>query len=206
MGYRIAQPNFAKGELGPDLWGRFDVDAYPTSARKVRNAVVMKYGGLTKRPGTRLVAEVYDDSEPVRLIPFQFSLSQTYALEMGQGYMRVATGGGMVLNEELVITGISNAANAQVTAAYHGYSVGQQVYLRGIAGTLGDYLNNRFATVVSVVDANNFTIDIDTVGKGAFASATGGITRGSPPPADPVPPVVPPPVSDPDSPSTGGGG
>lgn len=206
MGYRLANPNFSKGEIAPDLYGRFDVDAYSSSARKARNVMVLKYGGLTKRPGTRYVAEVRDATLPVRLLPFQFSFEQTYALEMGHGYMRVASGGGMVLNEELAITGITNASTAQISAAFHGYSVGDEVFLSGIAGDLGDYLNNRFWTVASVVNGGAFTIAADTTGKGVFTAATGGITRVAEPAPDPVAPVVPPPVTPPAPPVTGGGG
>lgn len=200
MAYRVGSANYSKGEVGPELLGRFDVDAYQSSARKVRNAYVRKYGGLAKRPGTRFVSEVKDDTRPIRLIPFQFSLSQTYALEAGHGYIRVAAKGGMVLNEELAITGISNEGQAVISAAYHGYSVGNQVYLQGIAGDLGLFLNGRMADVVGVVDANSFRIDISTSGQAAFTAATGGITRSGAPAPDPVAPVVPPPVADPDAP------
>ena len=206
MEYRLAQPSFSKGEIAPDLYGRFDVDAYSQSLRLARNVVILKYGGVTKRPGTRLVAEVYDASEPVRLLPFQFSIEQTYALEMGQGYMRVASGGGLVLNEELEITDISNEAQARVTAALHGYSVGQDVFLSGIDGALGDQLNFRFFPVVTIVDDNSFRLGVDTSAMPAFTGATGGITRTAPPDPDPVDPPVPPPVDPPTPPSTGGGG
>lgn len=206
MAYRFGTANFSKGEIGPELIARFDVDAYVSSVRLARNVMVRKYGGLTKRPGTRLVAEVYDDSEPLRIIPFQFSLEQTYALELGHGYMRVCATGGVVLNEELAITAITNSTNAQITAAYHGYSVDQQVYLTGIDGDLGLYLNGRIARVVAVVDADNFTIDINTTGQAAFTSATGGITRTGAPDPDPTPPVVPPPADPYVPPNTGGGG
>jgi len=206
MAYRLAQPNFSKGEIAPDLYGRFDVDAYATALRKARNVVVLKYGGLTKRPGTRFVAEVLDASQPVRLIPFQFSIEQAYALELGQGYMRVAAAGGLVLNEELAITAISAEPQAKITAAYHGYSVGQDVYLAGIDGDLGEILNHRFFTVTEVVDDHNFRIAMSTAGLPAFTSATGGITRTEAPDPDPDDPVVPDPVDPPAPPSTGGGG
>ena len=205
MGYRLAQPNFAKGEIAPDLYGRFDVDAYSTALRKARNVFVLKYGGLMKRPGTRYVAEVLDATKPVRLIPFQFSIEQAYALEMGQGYMRVAAAGGMVLNQELVITAITNEAQAKVTAAYHGYSVGNRVFLSGIAGDLGEELNYRMFSVVTVVDANNFRIGVDTSAMAAFSGATGGTTRTGAPPADPVDPVVAPPVNPTAPPNVSGG-
>lgn len=205
MGYRLASPNFSKGEIAPDLYGRFDVDAYSSSARKARNVMVLKYGGLTKRPGTRYVAEVRDATLPVRLLPFQFSFEQTYALEMGHGYMRVASGGGMVLNEELAITAITNADSAQVSAAFHGYSAGDEVFLSGITGQLGEFLNGRFWPIMSVVNDGAFTIAANTVGKGAFTAASGGITRVGAPDPDPVDPVVPDPVDPPEPPATGGG-
>ncbi len=206
MDYRLAQPSFSKGEIAPDLYGRFDVDAYAQSLRKARNVVILKYGGVTKRPGTRLVAEVYDASKPVRLVPFKFSIEQAYALELGQGYMRVAAAGGLVLNEELAISGITNESQAKVTAAHHGYTVGQVVFLSGIYGGLGDELNFRFFPVVAVVDDDNFRIDINTVDMPAYAGSTGGIIRTGTPDPDPVDPVIPDPVEPPPPPQTGGGG
>lgn len=205
MSYRVTQPNFSRGELAPQLYGRFDVDAYAASVRKARNVIVLKYGGLTKRPGTRLVAEVLNASEDNRIIPFQWSLEQAYALEMGQGYMAPCALGGRVLDEELVITGISIASQAVITAAYHGYLVGQFVYLSGIAGELGDLLNGRTWEVMVVGGANTFTINADTTGLAAFTSATGGITRTGAP-TIPTPPPVPPPVPDPTPPEIYFGG
>src|SRR3546814_20854217 len=94
MAYRLAQANFSKGELAPALHGRFDVESYSSAAKKVRNAFVLKYGGLSKRPGTRLVAEVLDAENDVRLIPFQVSLDKSYPLEMGQGYRTIGRASG----------------------------------------------------------------------------------------------------------------
>lgn len=202
---RLAQVNFAKGEVSPEIYARFDVAARGSAVKRARNVRVMKYGGLAKRLGTHLVAEVLDASKPVRLIPFQFSLTQAYALEMGQGYMRPAANGGMVLEDDLAITGISSAGQAVIAAAYHGYSVGDQVYLTGGDGVMGALLNNRFWKVVAVPDAGHFAINANTSGV-TFSGWTGGITR-SAPPAPPAPdPVVPDPVAPPTPPYTGGGG
>lgn len=202
---RLAQVNFAKGEVSPEIYARFDVAARAAAVKRARNVRVMKYGGLAKRLGTRLVAEVLDASKPVRLVPFQFSLTQAYALEMGQGYMRPAANGGMVLEDDLAITGITSAAQAVVSSAYHGYSVGDQVYLTGGAGDMGALLNDRFWTIVAVPDAGRYTIDANTSGV-AFSGWTGGITRSAPPPPPAPDPVVPDPVDPPDPPYTGGGG
>lgn len=194
MTFRAAIPNFSKGELAPQLYGRFDADAYSSALKKARNVLILKYGGLTKRPGTRLVGEVLDDSADNRLIPFQFSLEQTYAIEMGQGYLSPCALGGRVIETELAITGVSNASEAVITAAYHGYASGNLVALSGIAGEIGDVLNGRVWQVISVGGTNQFTINANTVGLAAFTTATGGITRVASPDPDPVPPVVPDPV------------
>lgn len=200
MSFRAATPNFSKGELAPQLYGRFDVDTYATAVKKARNVIVLKYGGLTKRPGTRIVGEVLDDSAANRLLPFQFSLDQTYALEFGQGYLSPCALGGRLIETELVITLITNALQAVITADYHGYSVGDFVALSGIDGAIGDLLNGRIFAVLSVIDDNRFSIDIDTTGISPFTSATGGITRTAAPDPDPVPPVIPDPVAPPPPP------
>jgi hypothetical protein len=190
-GTRTAQANFCRGELGPQLYGRFDVDAWGTALRKARNVIVLKYGGIAKRPGTELVAEVLDPTQPVRLVPFQFSLSQTYALEMGQGYMSPCANGGRILEEELAITAISNEAQALVEVAFHGFAVGDRFYVTGCAGAMGTLLNGRAWTVTAVPDAGHFRIDADTRAVAAFSGCTGGTTRSAPPVA-PTAPVVPP--------------
>jgi len=204
--FRTAQPNFSRGEIAPDLYGRFDADMYAAGVKKARNVLILKYGGLTKRPGTQLVAEVIDPSEPTRLVPFQFSLTQTYALEMGQGYMSPCAFGGRLLETELAITDITNAAQAQVTVAYHALVEGDLFYITGVAGEMGDLLNGRAWPVVSVVDADNFTIDVDTTGVAAFTTCEGGITR-TEAPTVPTPPAVPDPVEpDPEPDYFGGAG
>jgi len=207
VSFRATQPNFSRGEIAPDLYGRFDADMYAAGVKQARNVLILKYGGLTKRPGTQLVAEVINPTQPTRLVPFQFSLTQTYALEMGQGYMSPCAFGGRLLEEELAITAITNALVAQVTVAYHALVSGDLFYVSGVAGEMGVLLNGRAWPVVSVVDDNNFTIDADTRGLDAFTTCEGGITRISAP-SVPTPPVVPDPVEPPPPPGYffGGGG
>jgi hypothetical protein len=206
MAYRIPIMNFSKGELSPELHARTDVAAYQAGAKRVRNFLILKYGGLTKRPGTRFVGEAYDQTQPCRLAPFQFSITQSYALEMGQGYMRPIALGGFILNEALAVTGVTNAVNAQVSAAYHGYAVGDQVYFP--PGTIQGMteINGRIAKVVAVVNAGAFKIDLDTTGFGTFTGSTEGVTRPGPPDPEPPPPVVPPVVPPETPPDVGGGG
>jgi hypothetical protein len=205
MPQRFPTINFSKGEVAPEMYARFDVQAYSSAAKQARNMRVRKYGGLAKRLGTRFVAEVKDATKPVRLMPFQFSIEQAYALEMGQGYMRPAALGGMVLETDVAITDITAETNAVIAAAYHAYSVGDDVYLTGGDGAMGDLLNNTVWTVTSVIDDGHFAINADTTGL-TFTGWTGGETRVAPPPPPPPPPPVPDPVPPPPPPDVGGGG
>jgi hypothetical protein len=203
MAYRVGQAVFAKGEISEELVARFDVASYSTALRKASNVVILKYGGVSKRPGLRLVSEVYDD-DGVRLIPFQYSLEQTYVLEMGQGYARFAALGGMVIEDKLTVQAVVRGATTVITANYHSYSVGDQVYFSGINGC--DDLNGKIGRVIEVIDTNSFRVGIDSSSYGALTTDTGGTIRTSAPPPPPAPPPVPPPAADPDPPEVGGGG
>lgn len=195
MPYRVGQAVFSKGEISEELLARFDVDSYHTALKQARNVIVLKYGGVTKRPGTRFVAPVYKD-EGVRLLPFQYSLEQTYVLEMGQAYMRVAALGGVVIEDKLTVEAVTRGTTTVITASYHDYSVGDQVYFSEVEGC--DDLNGKIALVTEIIDTNNFRIALDTSGYGALTGDAGGMIRSgppTPPPADPVvPPVITPPI------------
>jgi hypothetical protein len=183
MGYRVASSNFTKGEISPEAEARFELPVYQAAVRTARNVKVQRTGGLKKRMGTRFVAEALSASS--HLIPFQFSDTQAYALEFGQALMRPLALGGRVLKTGLKVTNITKAANAKITAAYHGYSVGDPVYLNSIKGMI--QINDRFLTVVSVIDDNNFTVNINSTNFSTFTGDTGGQVNSAPPPPPPTP-------------------
>lgn len=204
MGYRAALLNFSKGEIAPELEARFDLSAYQVGLRRARNVKIRRTGGVSKRMGTRFVAECLSDT--AKLFPFQFSDEQGYALEFGQAYMRPLAQGGAVLEEGLKITAITKAETAQITSAFHGYVVGDQVYLKSddpAAFGMHEILD-RWLVILTVVDGNNFTIDIDSTGFSTFGVDTGTVRVGAPP-APPTPPVVPAPAPDPVEPDVGSG-
>ena len=80
------------------------------------------------------------------------------------------------------------------------------MWITGLDGAIGDLLNNRAWEVLSVVDADNFTIDADTTGLSFTSDEGEGETRTEAPDPDPTPPVVPPPAPDYEPPVVGGGG
>lgn len=202
MGYRAALLNFSKGEISPEVRARFDLSAYQAAAKRARNVKIRRTGGLYKRSGTRFVAEALSSAS--HLLPFQFSDQQAYALEMAQQAMRPLALGGAILEEGLKVTAITKAVEAQITAAYHGYTVGKTVYLSQVQGMVE--INDRFLTVTSVIDANNFTVDFDSRDASDFTADTGGTVRVGPPAAPPAPPATPTPTPTPSPPVVGGGG
>jgi len=94
----------------------------------------MRHGGATNRPGTKFVGEVKDSTKAVRLIPWVFSTSQTYILELGHQYIRFIKNGSQVKLTAKVISAITKANPAVVTATSHGYSNGDEVYISGVVG------------------------------------------------------------------------
>jgi len=204
MAYRAALVNFTKGEISTEAEARFDISIYNAALRRARNITIMRTGGVTKRMGTRFVAEAL--SNPSRLIPFQFSDEQAYALEHGQAYMRPLALGGVVLEEALAVQSITKAAQAVVTVPYHGYQVGDYVWFSLIEGMTE--INGLYLEVVAVGDANTFTVDFNSTNAGTFTGSGGGQTNTAPPAPPPTPPTVTPPADPVDPPPTtiGGGG
>jgi len=88
--------NFTAGEQSPRLRGRVDLEKYAASAQELLNCVVFKQGGATIRPPTKFIGEVKDSSQTARIIPFVYSRSDTYLLELGDLYMRVWKNGAIV--------------------------------------------------------------------------------------------------------------
>jgi hypothetical protein len=90
--------NFTGGELSPRLDGRNDLAKYPTGCKTLENMIVFPHGSAARRSGTQYVAEVKDSSKETRLIPFEFSTTQTYMLEFGDQYIRFYKDNGQILS------------------------------------------------------------------------------------------------------------
>lgn len=95
---RTLQRSFGGGEVTPEFFGRIDDIKYATGAAKMRNFIALPHGPATNRPGTAFVREVKDSTKRTRIIPFTFSTTQTFAIELGAGYFRFHTAGGTVLS------------------------------------------------------------------------------------------------------------
>lgn len=82
------QAAFNAGELSPRLSARLDFVKYKSGLEVCENLIPLAEGGITRRSGTRYVAEVKSSSVKGRLKPFQFSVVQSYILEFGNQSIR----------------------------------------------------------------------------------------------------------------------
>jgi hypothetical protein len=177
----VNQRSFSGGEIAPSLYARADTTKYATGLRACRNCLIMRHGGAQNRAGTQFVAEVKDSTKTVRLIPFIFNSDQTYVLEFGDGYMRVHRNGEQLRLTAQNITGITNANPCVFTyAGSDTYAADDEVYISGITGAIGTYLNGRNFKVGTVnAGANTFTLkymDGTAVDSTAFGAYTSGGT------------------------------
>lgn len=174
----LIQRSFSGGEIAPALYARVDQSKYSTGLRLCRNFIVMRHGGATNRPGTSFVGEVKDSTKTIRKIPFVFNADQTYVLEFGNEYMRVIRAGAQVTLTAQAITGITNASPGVLT--YSGsdtYANGDEVYVTGIIGAIGNYLNGRNFKVANLNSgANTFELNyldgtaVNTTSMGSYGS------------------------------------
>jgi len=150
------QPSFAKGEIGPALYGRVDTAAYQVALRTALNMVVHTHGGIGNRGGLQFICPVKTHTAEPVLIDFQFKATDTYVLEFGNLYMRVIRNDAQVLEATKVITAITRATLAVVTTSTdHNYTNGDHVYISGIGGMVE--VNNRWFQI-TVASSTTFSL------------------------------------------------
>ena len=151
------QPSFARGELTPRLHARIDLALYQTGYEQGENVYVAKEGGIANRPGTYHVVEVKDSTRKVRVIEFEFSDEQAYALEFGHQCIRIVRYGGQVLTPSVaVLDGLDNGSGAVriTTATDHEMFTGETVTISGI--TDPTYMNGDW--IITKIDATKFDL------------------------------------------------
>src|SRR5210317_756119 len=183
--------NFTGGELSPRLDGRNDLQKYPTGCKTLENMIIFPHGSAARRSGTQFVAEVKDSTKETRLIPFEFSTTQTYMLEFGNQYIRFYKDNGQILSGgsayeisspylEAELFDIKFAQSADVMYICHPNHAVRKLARTGhtswtlteVNFTNGPYLDDNIATTTFVISAH-------TVGTGRTltASSTTGINN-----------------------------
>lgn len=176
MPLRLDQSGFGGGELSPAIAVRHDLEKWDVGLKHAENVIVLKQGGLLKRPGFQFLAEVKDSSAFTRLIPFQFKTTQTYILEFGNLYVRILKDNGQVLTgSAATITGATQANPVVVTTSgAHGLSNGTEIYISGVVGMTE--LNGRNFRIANVTGTTMELLDLfdDNVDGTGFAAYSSG--------------------------------
>ena len=164
--------NFRTGEISPKLEGRIDLQKYNESVQTLNNMLVFPSGGVTRRPGSFFAGRSKDGGK-VRLINFEVSDEQAYVLEFGATYIRFYKDGGILTEATTNITGITQANPAVVTAASHGLSDGDRVFIKSVAGMVE--VNNLEFTVAN---KTTNTFELSGINSSAFTAYSSGGTVG----------------------------
>jgi hypothetical protein len=117
------QTNFSTGELDPLLRSRIDLAQYNNALAKATNVVVQPQGGIRRRPGLKHIIELPNTSTEsagngVRLVPFEFSVDDSYMLCFTHNRMHV-------IKDGVQITAINGGANAYLTTTITSAMLGQ---------------------------------------------------------------------------------
>lgn len=111
------------GEFSPSMDARFDLPEYSSAARRLRNLIAFKQGGVTRRPGTQYIANgvipAFVSANPAvsRLQKFQFAPGTAFMLEFGHQQIRFFVNGAQVQVSGVSawVSGTSYPAGAYVT-------------------------------------------------------------------------------------------
>jgi hypothetical protein len=105
------QSNFTTGEVDPLLKSRIDINQYFNALDQARNVLIQPQGGIERRPGLQFIYEVPSAANPqngLKLVPFEFSTTQSYMLLFVHNRMYVFK------NKELV-QNINSSGNDYLT-------------------------------------------------------------------------------------------
>ena len=170
--------NFTGGELSPRLDGRNDLNKYASGCKTLENMIVYPHGSAARRSGTQFTAEVKDSSKKTRLIPFEFSTTQTYMMEFGNQYIRFYKDNGQILESDVTISGATQANPVVITATGHSYDNGDEISISSVAG-MTELNNKRY--LVANKTTNTFEItNVDGTninGTGFTAYTSGGVAN-----------------------------
>lgn len=94
----MLKPSFAAGELSPAMYGRTDIAKYDVGAAKLENFIVLRYGGVQNRAGTKYLATTAGNKKAV-LLPFRYNVEQNFIIEFTAGKIRFYTQGELVTKD-----------------------------------------------------------------------------------------------------------
>ena len=108
------QTNFSVGELDPLLRARTDLEQYGNALETATNVTIQPQGGAKRRPGTKFIYDFGSSFTKFKLIPFEFSVNDSYLLVVVTGRIYIFKGG--VLQTDINGSGNDYLAVAAITS------------------------------------------------------------------------------------------
>ena len=105
------QNDFTSGELDPKLRARTDIAQYKSGLTTAQNVSIQPQGGANRRDGTLFVAELDSGAaDAVRMVHFEFSVTDSYMLVFTPGRM-------YVFKNRALVTDINGSGNDYLSIA-----------------------------------------------------------------------------------------
>jgi hypothetical protein len=103
------QNDFTSGEIDPKLRARTDITQYKSALTTAQNVSIQPQGGAVRRDGTKFIHELdAGAANAVRMVGFEFSVSDSYMLVFTPGKM-------YVYKNRTLVTGINGGADDFLT-------------------------------------------------------------------------------------------
>jgi hypothetical protein len=164
--------NFSTGELDPLLRARVDLQSYGNALAKATNVLIQPQGGLRRRPGLKHIYELPNSSTAsagngVRLVPFQFSVDDSYMLCFTHNRMYVIKNG-------VVQTNINASGNPYLTTSIGSSIVDDMCWTQSADTLIVVHPDLQPVRITRTSDTawTATTITFDSIPKYAFTLAT----------------------------------
>ena len=102
------QTNFTTGEIDPLLKSRIDINQYYNALEEARNVLIQPQGGAERRPGLQFISDITSAGTTFRLVPFEFSTTQSYMLLFANNKM-------FVFKDKTLVTAINGGSDDFLT-------------------------------------------------------------------------------------------
>jgi hypothetical protein len=171
--------NFQLGEISVDVQGRVDLDSekglFSSSLAYMKNSIATAQGPFKRRTGSKYLKGVRGLTSKGRTVPFVFNDEQAYGLLFSPNKLRFEKDREIITESTQNITDITQASEAVVTISGHGYSDGDEVYIKDVEGMTevngGYYLvSDKTANTFKIKDLDGSYID----SSGYTAYSSGG--------------------------------
>lgn len=140
--------NFNGGEVGAMMSGRTDFDKYASSVHRMRRFIPTAQGPAKRCPGTRYVLQTRYPDKKVWLQRFEFAFDQAYVIEFGDQYCRFYTDRGVILEDGLTVSNVTQASPGVMTYLGTDPANGDWMLVENIVGMTE--LNGRYVKVTNI--------------------------------------------------------